>query len=148
MNSLDISKDEPIFSISSAARILHISVHTLRMYEREGLIIPFKKESKHRLYSKTDIERIECIRHAINEAKISINGIRAMYSLIPCWDLIKCSEEDRKSCKAFSKHRQPCWSYAHDNNTCQDRNCRDCDVYKKLSQCGEIKEVIKKVSLR
>jgi MerR family transcriptional regulator/heat shock protein HspR len=148
MSDIDVSKEEPVYSISSAARMLHISVHTLRMYEREGLIIPFKKQSKQRLYSKIDIERIECIRRAINEAKISINGIRAIYSLIPCWDIVKCSEVERNACDSFNEHMKPCWSYAHDNNTCEDRSCRDCDVYKKYSQCGEIKEFIKAVSLR
>ena len=43
--------NSPKYTISSAATLLGISVHTLRMYEREGLIIPFKKESGQRLYS-------------------------------------------------------------------------------------------------
>ena len=40
---IDFSNTEPVFPISTAAKLLKISVHTLRMYEREGLIIPFKK---------------------------------------------------------------------------------------------------------
>jgi MerR family transcriptional regulator/heat shock protein HspR len=78
---LDITNNEPIFPIRTAAKLLKISVHTLRMYEREGLIIPFKKETSHRLYSKDDLARIECIRNAINQQKISINGIKTIYSL-------------------------------------------------------------------
>ncbi len=139
-------KQEPIYSISQAAILLHISVHTLRMYERNELIIPFKRKSKQRLYSKADLERLECIRSAINEMKMSINGIKTMYSLIPCWNIINCSNEDRKDCKAYNEHSKPCWSYAHENNTCEERNCRDCEVYKKHSQCGEIKELIKSIS--
>ncbi len=80
---MDISKKEPIYSISTAAKLLGISVPTLRVYEKEGLIIPFKKESNQRLYSQADLERVECIRNGINEKKISVNGIKAMYSLIP-----------------------------------------------------------------
>src|SRR3989339_600291 len=91
----NLNQDEPIFPIRAAAQLLKISVHTLRMYEREGLIIPFKKESSHRLYSQTDLKRIECIRRAINEMKISINGIKTMYSLIPCWEIMGCSGENR-----------------------------------------------------
>lgn len=141
-----INQDEPIFPISTAAKLLNISVHTLRMYEREGLIIPYKKESHQRLYSKADIERIECIRRTINESKISINGIKAMYSLIPCWDILKCSDEERKNCKAFNEHLKPCWTYAHENNTCKNNDCRECVVYHKYSQCGEIKELIRSIS--
>ncbi len=66
----------PIFTISNAAKILGISVHTLRMYEREGLIIPFRKESNQRLYSNQDIERVKCIQKTINKDKINIEGIR------------------------------------------------------------------------
>ncbi|MDP3582833.1 MAG: MerR family transcriptional regulator [Ignavibacteria bacterium] len=142
----NLNQDEPIFPIRAAAQLLKISVHTLRMYEREGLIIPFKKESSHRLYSQTDLKRIECIRRAINEMKISINGIKTMYSLIPCWELMGCSDENRKKCKSYNEHSKPCWSYAHENNVCEKKNCRECEVYKKHSQCGEIKELIKSIS--
>ena len=142
----NLNQDEPIFPIRAAAQLLKISVHTLRMYEREGLIIPFKKESSHRLYSQTDLKRIECIRRAINEMKISINGIKTMYSLIPCWEIMGCSEENRKSCKSYNEHSKPCWSYAHESNICEEKSCRECEVYKKHSQCGEIKELIKSIS--
>ncbi|MDE3059313.1 MAG: MerR family transcriptional regulator, partial [Bacteroidota bacterium] len=45
-----------------AAQLVGISVHTLRMYEIEGLIIPFKKDSGQRLYSDLDVERLKCLR--------------------------------------------------------------------------------------
>ncbi|MEJ5351047.1 MAG: MerR family transcriptional regulator [Melioribacteraceae bacterium] len=141
-----IEDKEPIFPISAAAKLLNISVHTLRMYEREGLIIPFKKESNQRLYSKSDLERIECIRKAINESKISINGIKTLYSLIPCWEVVKCSIKDRKNCKAYKGHSEPCWSYEHPKTICEKRDCRECDVYQKYTQCSEIKELIKSIS--
>ncbi len=146
MKSFSENINEPIYSISVAATLLRISVHTLRMYEREGLIIPFQKESKQRLYSRADIERLKCIRKGINEMKMGINGIKIMYSLIPCWKIVGCSEVDRKNCYAYKEHSKPCWSYTHSNNICKGRNCRDCDVYSKHSQCDEIKELIKSVS--
>ncbi|MCX7798657.1 MAG: MerR family transcriptional regulator [Melioribacter sp.] len=142
----NIDNKEPLFPISTAAKLLNISVHTLRMYEREGLIIPFKKESNQRLYSKADLERIECIRKAINESKISINGIKTIYSLIPCWSVMNCSHKDRKNCKAYNEHTGPCWNYEHPKTICEKRNCRDCDVYQKYTQCNEIKELIKSIS--
>lgn len=132
----------PLYPISSAAKILGISVHTLRMYEKEGLIIPFKKESHHRLYSEADITRLKCIRSAINYSKISIAGIKTIYALIPCWEINKCSEEDRNNCEAFKAHSQPCWTFNHINNKCSDLDCRNCEVYKNFSECGRIKEAI------
>jgi MerR family transcriptional regulator/heat shock protein HspR len=150
MKEILIKREEPIFPISVAAKLLDISVHTLRMYEREGLLIAFKKNSNRRLFSKEDIKRIECIRRSINELKISINGIKAIYSLIPCWDIIKCSAEDRKKCPAFNGHNKPCWSYDHTGKIddqsarhAEKQNCRNCDVYKKYTDCSDIKELIK-----
>ena len=146
MTGIKIQDEEPIFPISAAAKLLNVSVHTLRMYEREGLLIAFKKNSHRRLFSKDDIKRIECIRRSINELKISINGIKTIYSLIPCWDIIKCNAKDRKICKAFKGHNEPCWSYDHLGTICEKQNCRNCNVYKKYSDCGDIKELIKSTS--
>lgn len=143
----NLKDDEPIFPISSAALLLKISVHTLRMYEREGLFIPYKKESNQRLYSKRDLERIECIRRAINEMKVSINGIKTMYSLIPCWDIVKCSETDRENCEAYKEHSKPCWTYKHKNNICEKLDCRECSVYQKFTKCDQIKDAIKLITV-
>ncbi len=148
MIELNFSSDEPVFPMRTAAKLLNISVHTLRMYEREGLFVPFKKESNQRLFSKADIERIECIRNAINESKISINGIKMIYSLIPCWEVIKCSEKDRKKCSAFNTHNQACWAEYHKGTTCEKRDCRECEVYKNYSECGKVKELIKSSTVK
>ena len=144
--NLDNRYYEPLFPISTAAKLLNISVQTLRLYEKEGLIISFKKSSKHRLYSKADIERIECIRKAITEKKMGINGIRTMYSLIPCWDIVNCSEKDRNNCKAYAGHSQPCWSGPHNGTVCESNTCRECDVYKNFIDCENIKDSIKNIS--
>jgi MerR family transcriptional regulator/heat shock protein HspR len=136
------STDAPIYSIGTVARMLGISVFTLRMYEREGLIISHKAASTHRLYSQLDIERLKCIRLAIREEKMSIAGIRKVYSMIPCWDIVRCSASDRKKCPAFAGHAQPCWSYDHKHNACAKLDCRSCGVYKLSSDCDKIKASI------
>lgn len=132
----------PLFPISSVSIILGISVHTLRLYEKEGLIIPFRKESGHRLYSFDDIERLRCIRESINQKKISIEGIKTIYSLIPCWVIKGCSDEDRASCKAFTDHSHPCWLLKHVRDTGKGAQCRECAVYQNYSNCKSIKENI------
>lgn len=139
------SKCEPIYTISTAAKLLGISVHTLRMYEREGLIIPFKKNSNQRLYSNSDIERITCVRNAISKSKISINGIKAIYSMIPCSKLVNCSDEEKDNCKAFIQNDQACWSFKEQNSFCRDEDCIDCKVYKNYSACSNIKELLNKM---
>ena len=135
----------PVYTISTTARLLGISIHTLRMYEREGLIIAYKKDSGHRLYSQNDIERLECIRSAINKNKISIAGIKTIYSLIPCWKIVNCPEEQRMNCPAYSAHTKPCWAFDHKRNVCSSRICRECIVYKDFSDCTKIKSSINQI---
>lgn len=93
-----------LYTIGEAADILGVSIPTIRMYEREGLIIPHRKHSKHRRFSQNDVERIRCIRTMINHDKVSIAGIRRLLSLIPCWKILNCSPDERESCAAFHQH--------------------------------------------
>jgi MerR family transcriptional regulator/heat shock protein HspR len=139
----EVPSDQPIYPIRTAAKLLNISIHTLRMYEKENLIIPYKKSTSHRLYSQFDIDRIKCIRQAINELKISINGIRAIYSLMPCWEVKKCSTEDRIRCNAYSTHHGPCWATINIDTVCAPQDCRNCEVYKNYGDCGSIKNFIR-----
>jgi MerR family transcriptional regulator/heat shock protein HspR len=137
--------NKPVYTISTAARLLGISIPTLRMYENEGLIIPFKKSSKHRLYSEMDLERIRCLRRAINGNKVGIESIRRMLAIIPCWAIIECSEKDRKNCEAFTSYDKPCWMHNHKDNICKDRDCRECEVYNSFSDCSSLKEKLKEL---
>ncbi len=143
MKKTEENKKTPLFTISTAAELLGISIHTLRMYERNGLIVPFKKDTNQRRYSRADIERIECIRKAINKEKISIEGIKKMLSLIPCWKIIKCSKKERDNCDAYKNMEKPCWAYKLENNVCASFNCTECEVYNTFVNCSSIKDFIK-----
>lgn len=136
-------QNEPQYTISRAAKLLEVSVHTLRMYEREGLFIPFKKKTNQRLYSKNDLERISNLRNVINDKKISINGIKTIYSLIPCWEIIKCATVDRSICNAYKSEAQVCWVNKKVESPCNTQDCRECSVYADFFACGKIKELLK-----
>ena len=138
-----MTNNEPIYPIRTAAKLLNISVHTLRMYEKEKLIIPFKKSTSHRLYSQSDIDRIKCIRAAINDSKISINGIKTIYSMMPCWEVMNCSKKNRSSCSAFLLHGGPCWAVRGEDTVCASKDCRNCLVYKDFGECESIKKFIR-----
>ena len=144
--SVSSDSNEPLYTISTAAGLVGVSEHTLRLYEREGLIIPYKKQSGHRLYSKSDIERLKYIREMLVVQKLSIAGIKGMFSLIPCWKIIECSDEDRKNCDAYQKDYWPCWTYKHENNICTKFDCRLCEVYKTHGRYVEIKKVIRNMT--
>ena len=138
-----VDKYKPVFPIGVVAEMFEVSVQTLRMYETKGLIIPHKKDSKHRLYSVNDINRLNCIRKLITELKFSIESIKTMYSMIPCWAITKCPEEDRNNCSAFNDYLNPCWTIEKSNNVCADKDCTTCEVYTEHTNCMQIKETIK-----
>ena len=131
-----------LYSIGEASDLIGVSVQMLRIYEREGLILPLRKTSKHRLYSEEDIERLRCIRSTIKEEKVSIAGLRSMLALIPCWGIRNCPEESRRDCPAFFEHTTPCWTVAGKPWECASAECRGCTVYVNNAGCGNIKQTI------
>lgn len=133
---------EKIFTIGETADLLGISVQTLRYYEREGLIIPYHRASKHRRYSTQDIERIRCMRIMINEQKVSIEGIKHLLAMIPCWNIKACSTASRIKCDAFQLHSTPCWMVTHKSKECKNVECRLCPVYTEITDCQKLKRVI------
>lgn len=133
---------EEFYPIGMVARMFHISVATLRMYEDEGLLIPKKSKGRHRLYSDFDIQRIKCIRKMIEEKGLNIAGIRMILSGIPCWELKPCSEEDRAVCDAYHLSDSPCWLVEHKGEACKNENCRECPVYLQAAECSSVKKIL------
>lgn len=140
-----IDENEPVFPISVVAFKLGISEHTIRLYEGEGLIIPYKKKSGYRLFSERDMQRIECIKKTINEKKISIAGIRRLLALIPCWEIKGCKTEFKMNCPAYIDFEKPCWLHKKQlKGDYATNDCRECPVYNSIKNCDELKELLKK----
>ena len=131
-----------LYQIGEAADVLGISVQTLRYYEAEGLIIPFHRQSKHRRYSVSDLERVRCMRSMINDEKVSIEGIKRLLALIPCWRLKGCSAESKAACAAATDHTTPCWMVSEKSKECKNAECRLCPVYSEITDCHILKQII------
>ncbi|MBI5290244.1 MAG: MerR family transcriptional regulator [Chloroflexi bacterium] len=65
--------DEPVYVISIAARIVGVHQQTLRMYERQGLLTPWRKANR-RLYSRRDIERVRQIQRLVADLGVNLAG--------------------------------------------------------------------------
>ena len=136
------NKETPLYSIGTVARMLGVSVQTLRLYERRGLILVHKSGGNQRLYSHSDIERLKCIRTAISKHKISIEGIRRMQAMVPCWENVQCPMRQRMACPAFTASDAGCWTYKHKTNVCAGRDCLHCRVYLLSGDCEQIKSLV------
>jgi MerR family transcriptional regulator/heat shock protein HspR len=68
------SDSEPRYVISIAARIVGIETHTLRYYERLGLVQPYRSEGNIRYYSESDIEQLRHIKMLMSDLGINPAG--------------------------------------------------------------------------
>jgi len=138
---------EPVISIGTLARKVGLSVSAIRKYEEEGLIISYRTDSGHRLFSYEDIKRLRSIQHLIKEIGFNIEGIRRMQALLPCWNLLPCDKEVRDNCLAFKGSTKPCWMIKDAHCTLQGNECRICIVYRYGSLFTEdIKHLIHSIS--
>ena len=145
MNQALDNDNFPVYTIGVTANLIGVSVHALRMYESVGILSPKRTETKRRLYSKNDIRRLQCVRHFIEEDGLNMAGIKTILSMIPCWKIKPCSEEDQKACDAYYKMGEPCWIVKTRGKICTDIDCRDCEVYLNVASCTNIKELTKQV---
>ena len=73
--------DEPCFVISVAARMIRVHSHTLRYYEREGLVEPARSSGNIRLYSQRDIERLLRIKTLMDDLGINLAGVQVVLQM-------------------------------------------------------------------
>jgi MerR family transcriptional regulator, heat shock protein HspR len=133
----------PLFTLGIASQLSQIPAHSIRQYIDEGLIIPYKLESKRHLFSQKDIDRLKLIRSLIHDRGLNFSGVRALMAMIPCWSIRGCSENDRGSCGAYTGNFLPCWMASEKGRLCKNMHCRDCEVYQSLDSNTGIKSVIK-----
>ena len=67
-------KDKPLYMISVAAELTGMHPQTLRVYEQKGLVTPGRSRGNTRLYSQSDIERLNLISKLTDEG-INLAGV-------------------------------------------------------------------------
>ena len=66
--------EEPRYVISIAARILGIQTHTLRYYEKIGIIEPSRSRGNIRLYSDRDIDHVRRVKRLMDDLGVNLAG--------------------------------------------------------------------------
>ena len=67
-------QNEPRYVISVAAKILGIQTHTLRYYERIGVVEPSRSRGNIRLYSESDLEQLRRVKTLIEDLGVNLAG--------------------------------------------------------------------------
>jgi MerR family transcriptional regulator/heat shock protein HspR len=71
---MTFSDSEPKYVISIAARIVGIESHTLRYYEKLGLVQPYRSDGNIRYYSERDIEQLKRVKSLISDLGVNPAG--------------------------------------------------------------------------
>ena len=72
---------EPRYVISVAARILGTQTHTLRYYEKVGIVAPSRSQGNIRLYSDQDIALLKRVRTLMEDLGVNLAGVEVILHL-------------------------------------------------------------------
>jgi MerR family transcriptional regulator/heat shock protein HspR len=75
-------ESKPRYVISVAARMIGIEAHTLRYYERLGLVQPERSSGNIRLYSEEDIDRLRYIKALMSDCGVNLAGVEVALKLM------------------------------------------------------------------
>jgi len=70
--------DDPRFVISIAARMIGVQVHTLRYYERIGIIEPSRSQGNIRLYSEREVALLRRIKTLMDDLGVNLAGVEVI----------------------------------------------------------------------
>jgi len=84
-----------VFVISVAAELAGMHPQTLRIYERKGLLYPFRTPGGTRRYSQEDIEQLQLIQELTSQG-LNLVGVKRVLSL---------QEENRRLKKKLNRLR-------------------------------------------
>ena len=69
------------FMISVVAKNYNIHPQTLRLYEREGLLLPSRTEGNTRLYSEDDLKQLEVILNLTRGLGVNLAGVEIVLNM-------------------------------------------------------------------
>jgi len=69
------------YMISAVAEIYRLHPQTLRLYERVGLLKPSRSQGNTRLYTDSDLERLEVILNLTRELGVNLAGIEIILNM-------------------------------------------------------------------
>ena len=74
-------RSKAAYMISAVAEQFEIHPQTLRLYEREGLLLPSRSEGNTRLYTDDDLERLEVILHLTRDLGVNLAGVEIILNM-------------------------------------------------------------------
>jgi MerR family transcriptional regulator/heat shock protein HspR len=76
-----MKKKTKTYTISAIAELYDVHPQTLRLYEREGLLKPSRSQGNTRLYTDSDLERLEVILTLTRDLGVNLAGVEIILNM-------------------------------------------------------------------
>lgn len=76
-----LKRKKGYFSISAVAKMFSVHQQTIRLYEKEGLLVPKRSSGNTRLFSEEDVDRLEEIIYLTHQLGINLAGVEMILKL-------------------------------------------------------------------
>ena len=102
------SDKEPRYVISIAAKILGVQTHTLRYYEKIGIMEPSRSRGNIRLYSDRDIAHLRRAKTLMDDLGVNLAGVEVALRLMQRMQEMQqqLEEMERKMSKAVEEEME------------------------------------------
>ncbi len=79
---MNVDETEPRYVISIAAKMVGVQTHTLRYYERVGIIEPSRSRGNIRLYSARDIAHLRRVKTLMDDMGVNLAGVEVIIRMM------------------------------------------------------------------
>jgi MerR family transcriptional regulator, heat shock protein HspR len=77
-----MSTEDAILTISVAAKLIGLHPRTLMLYEKAGLVAPYRTGSKRRLFSINDIGTLQFIKYLTRQKGVNLQGAKIIIEAV------------------------------------------------------------------
>jgi len=145
-------KTKPVYKIGEVAELLGTTPRTLRFYEEQGMLNPFRTAKGTRLYSEDDIARLRVIQHLVRldvplrtvhelavarpESRSGDEASRKVFSLLN--ELREDVEKKKQECEDALQQISAALTLVEQCFGCRKRptfhDCKNCPVEKQTNR--------------
>ena len=79
---MSLDDAEPKYVISVAAKMVGLQTHTLRYYERIGIIEPSRSQGNIRIYSERDIVQLRRVKTLMDDLGVNLAGVEVILRML------------------------------------------------------------------
>ena len=74
-------KQKPLYSITTIAELLNVHPRTLRIYDKMGILKPFRTDKNRRMYCCDDYQKALLITYLTRNLALNLSGVKILLGL-------------------------------------------------------------------